>query len=265
MAAARVLNTGRARSLAQSTDEGNRAAAKLDGLCKGVRMWAATFQESAVIRFHEVGMSYGGGEEVLSGLTFALESGSFHFLTGPSGAGKSSLLKLLHLAHLPSHGAIEFLGTKVRDASRRALTDLRRRIGFVFQDFRLLDHLSALENVMLPLVLRRGEAAEARANAVEMLEWVGLGDKINASPPTLSGGEKQRVAIARAVIVKPDLLLADEPTGNVDPDMAKRLLGLFIELNKLGTTTVIATHDPAVLASMAAPALRLNKGRLVQE
>jgi len=216
-----------------------------------------------VIRFHEVGMSYAGGEEVLADISFELRTGSFHVLTGPSGAGKSSLLRLLHLSHLPSRGSIEFLGTKVREATRHALTDLRRRIGFVFQDFRLLDHLSALENVMLPLLLRSRLEREVQDNAVEMLEWVGLAGKLDALPPTLSGGEKQRVAIARAVIAKPDLLLADEPTGNIDPEMAKRLLGLFVELNKMGTTTVVATHDPGVMASVPAATLRLENGRLV--
>jgi cell division transport system ATP-binding protein len=216
-----------------------------------------------MIRFEQVGMSYAGGEEVLSGISLKLKGGSFHFLTGPSGAGKSSLLRLLHLSYLPSSGAIEFLGTNVRTASRRALTDLRRRIGFVFQDFRLLDHLSALENVMLPLRLRKRRGREVHDNAVEMLEWVGLAGKLGALPPTLSGGEKQRVAIARAVIAKPDLLLADEPTGNIDPELAKRLLNLFVELNRMGTTTVIATHDPAVLASVDAPTLHLERGQLV--
>lgn len=209
-------------------------------------------------------MSYGGGDEALSNVSFELAERSFHFLTGPSGAGKSSLLKLLHLSHLPSRGTIEFLGTDVRTASRRALTKLRRCVGFVFQDFRLLDHLSAVENVMLPLLLRGRRSNEACAHAIEILQWVGLGHKMDSLPATLSGGEKQRVAIARAVVVKPKLLLADEPTGNIDPEIAKRLLGLFVELNKLGTTTVVATHDPVVLASLPAPALRLDKGQLVQ-
>ena len=216
-----------------------------------------------MIRFEHVGMSYGGNGEVLTDLSFELKTGSFHFLTGPSGAGKSSLLRLLHLSHLPSRGTIECFGTNVGGAPRRVLTDLRRRIGFVFQDFRLLEHLSALENVMLPLLLRNRSGPEVRDNALELLEWVGLAEKIHARPPTLSGGEKQRVAIARAVVTKPDLLLADEPTGNIDPEMAKRLLGLFIELNKMGTTTVIATHDPGVLASVEAPTLYLAQGRLV--
>lgn len=215
-----------------------------------------------MIRLENVAMSYTDREEVLSDISFELDPGSFHFLTGPSGAGKTSLLKLLHLAHLPARGSIEFFGQKVEEAARNRLTELRRRIGFVFQDFRLLDHLGALENVALPLLIRGGSRKKIHAHAAEMLDWVGLKERLDALPPTLSGGEKQRVAIARAVITKPDLLLADEPTGNVDPDMARRIFRLFVELNKMGTTTVIATHDPELVGSHPASVLHVDKGRL---
>jgi cell division transport system ATP-binding protein len=215
-----------------------------------------------VIRFEKVAMRYGQGAEVLHDIDFELTAGSFHFLTGPSGAGKSSLMRLLYLAHRPSMGSIFMFGKEVTALPRRALPALRRRIGVVFQDFRLLEHLTALENVMLPLRIAGGEEKVIRQHAEELLNWVGLGDKVLSLPHTLSGGEQQRVAIARAVIAKPDLLLADEPTGNVDPDMAHRLMHLLIELNKLGTTMVIATHDMHLVQSLSVPRLHLSAGRL---
>lgn len=215
-----------------------------------------------MVRFENVGMRYGIGQEVLRNISFDLAPGSFHFLTGPSGAGKSSLLKLLFLAHRPSRGLITMFGEDVVSLPRHRLPALRRRIGVVFQDFRLLNHLSAIENVMLPLKIAGDGADLTRDHAEELLAWVGLADRMNARPPTLSGGEKQRLAIARAVINKPDLLLADEPTGNVDPEMAERLMHLFVELNKLGTTTLIATHDMALVEQIAAPQMRLDKGEL---
>ncbi|MEM6834501.1 MAG: cell division ATP-binding protein FtsE [Pseudomonadota bacterium] len=215
------------------------------------------------VRFENVGMRYGLGKEVLRNITFQLEPGSFHFLTGPSGAGKTSLLKLLYLAHRPSRGIIEIFGQDAANMARRRLPALRRRIGVVFQDFRLLDHLSALENVALPLRLAGGKDAQIRDHVRELLTWVGLADRMDATPPTLSGGEQQRVAIARAVIGRPDMLIADEPTGNVDPQMSRRLLHLFAELNKIGTTVVIATHETGLLERVSANILHLEDGELV--
>ncbi len=206
-------------------------------------------------------MRYGLGSEVLRNVSFELKPGSLHFLTGASGAGKSSLLKLFYLAHRPSRGIITMFGRDVGALPRHELPALRRRIGVVFQDFRLLDHLTAVENVMLPLRIAGGDDS-IRGHAEELLTWVGLADRMNARPSTLSGGEKQRLAIARAVIGQPDLLLADEPTGNVDPDMADRLMHLFLELNRLGTTTVIATHDMHWVERLNAPQMRLEKGEL---
>jgi len=208
-------------------------------------------------------MRYGIGSEVLRNITFELKPGSFHFLTGPSGAGKSSLMKLLYLAHRPSRGLVTMFDEDVVSLPRHRLPALRRRIGVVFQDFRLLDHLTALANVMLPLLLAGADDRDVREHAEELLAWVGLADRMTARPPTLSGGEKQRLAIARAVIGKPDLLLADEPTGNVDPEMANRLMHLFAELNKLGTTTVIATHDMMLVDENPFPEMRLDRGELV--
>ena len=218
----------------------------------------------SMVRFENVGMRYGAGPEILSDASFALETGSFTFLTGPSGAGKSTLLKLVFLAERPSRGLISLFGHDLAVMKRPQLPALRRRIGVVFQEFRLLDHLSAFDNVALPLRLAGRWAAEYRKDVEELLNWVGLGHRMQDKPATLSGGEQQRVAIARAVVAKPDLLLADEPTGNVDPDIAERLIRLFVELNRFGTTVMIATHDRSLIESTPARELRLIDGHLVE-
>jgi cell division transport system ATP-binding protein len=224
---------------------------------------AARTDPEPVLKFSGVGLRYGRGEEALSDVSFALKPGSFHFLTGPSGAGKSSLLKLIYKAERPSRGLITLFGQDLELLPRRQLPLLRRRIGVVFQDFRLLDHLSAFDNTALPLRLRGGKPKAWRDDVAEMLAWVGLGSKLHAMPPTLSGGEKQRLAIARAVMGQPDILLADEPTGNVDQDMALRILRLFVELNRLGTTVLIASHDQDLVVRSGMPQLKLDRGRLV--
>jgi cell division transport system ATP-binding protein len=218
----------------------------------------------SMIRFENVGMRYGPGPEVLRDVTFQLEPGSFTFLTGPSGAGKSTLLKLMFLAEKPSRGLITLFGTDLATARRSEFPALRRRVGVVFQDFRLLPHLSAFDNVALPLRLAGGKREDYARDVEELLGWVGLGDRLNAVPPTLSGGEQQRVAIARAVVARPELLLADEPTGNVDPDMGQRLIRLLGELNRLGTTIMIATHDRTLIERSRAREMRLVDGRLVE-
>lgn len=215
-----------------------------------------------MVRFENVAKRYGHGPEVLRDLTFRLKPGSFHFLTGPSGAGKTTLLKLMYLAERPSRGTIEMFDEDVGRLARRALPPLRRRIGVVFQDFRLLDHLSALENVALPLRIAGARREQIEAHVSELLAWVGLAGQINATPATLSDGEKQRVAIARAVIGRPNLLLADEPTGNIDLAQGLRILHLFEELNKIGTTVVIATHDRSLITTFGRPELRLSNGEL---
>lgn len=224
-------------------------------------MRRATTPNTAV-RFESVGLRYGNGPEVLQDVSFVLEPGSFHFLTGPSGAGKTSLLSLLYLARRPSRGTIALFGHDVTIAPRSALPPLRRRLGVVYQDFRLLDHLSALDNVALPLRVSGVSEAEINRHVPELLQWVGLAKQMNARPPVLSGGQKQRVAIARAVINRPDLLVADEPTGNVDDRTALRLMHLFMELNKLGTSVVVATHNEALVRRFPYPRLHLEGGRL---
>ena len=215
-----------------------------------------------MVRFENVGLRYGLGPEVLRDLTFRIEPHSFQFLTGPSGAGKTSLLRLLFLSLKPTRGLITMFDQEVSTLSKDALALLRRRVGIVFQDFRLLDHMNTYENVSLPCRVMGMDEASYRGEVMELLDWVGLGDRIWSLPPVLSGGEKQRAAIARAVIARPQLLLADEPTGNVDPSLAQRLLRLFAELNKSGTSVVIATHDIALMDEYDARRLVLHDGRL---
>jgi len=217
-----------------------------------------------MVIFQQVGLRYGLGPEVLRDVSFRLDPGSFHFLTGASGAGKSSLLSLLYLARVPSRGTVHLFGRDVTRVARVDLPGLRRRIGTVFQDFRLLDHLSVVDNVALPLRVQGTDERQVREHAAELLAWVGLGDHLGALPPTLSGGQKQRVAIARAVIGRPQLLIADEPTGNVDDRIAVRLMRLFEELNRLGTTIVIATHNLQLVRESRHPELRLDGGALTR-
>lgn len=215
-----------------------------------------------MIHFENVGLRYGMGPEVLRDLTFDIPKGSFQFLTGPSGAGKTTLMRLLFMSLKPTRGLIRMFGRDIAVIPGEELPLLRRRIGIVFQDFRLLDHMTTYENVALPLRVRGKEEASYRSDVIELLKWVGLGERINVLPPVLSGGEKQRVAIARALIDQPEVLLADEPTGNVDPPMARRLLNLFTELNRLGTAVVIATHDLTLMDRVDARRMILTGGRL---
>jgi cell division transport system ATP-binding protein len=215
-----------------------------------------------MVRFENVGLRYGFGPEVLRDLSFRVEPHSFQFLTGPSGAGKTSLLRLMFLSHRPTRGLITMFDQDIATLEKDSLAGLRRRIGIVFQDFRLLDHMTTFENVALPLRVQGRSEASYRREVTELLHWVGLGDRLSALPPVLSGGEKQRAAIARAVIARPELLLADEPTGNVDPALGQRLLRLFIELNKSGTAVVIATHDIGLMDQYDARRLVLHDGRM---
>jgi len=212
-----------------------------------------------LIRFDNVSLRYGRGPEVLSDLTFRFEPGSFHFIEGESGAGKSSLIRALSLTLPVSAGDVTLLGRDVAKLSRHERALLRRKFGIVFQDFRLLDHLSVLDNVLLPLIVCGQPERAARQDAADLLSWIGLGAVLDALPPTLSGGEQQRVAVARAVIGKPSLLLADEPTGNLDWRLAQRLLHLFEELNKMGTTVVVASHDKQLLSRFPYPVLHLGR------
>lgn len=218
--------------------------------------------EPAIIEMKGVSIRYDKGPEVLSDINLSLKRGSFHFLTGKSGAGKTSLLSLMYLAQKPSRGVLNVFGSNVSFTNRDNLALIRRRIGVVFQDFRLLEHLSAFDNVALPLRVCGMNEKEVKKRVRELLQWVELDKHMTDKASTLSGGEKQRIAIARAVINRPDILLADEPTGNVDSDIARKLMKLFIELNKLGTTVVIATHSEKLITDFHYPRLHLNDGGL---
>ena len=213
-----------------------------------------------MIEFNDVGLRYGQGPEVLKDLNFKVEPGTFHFLTGPSGSGKTSLLRLLLLSLKPSRGRITMFGQDVTKLDQDRLLQMRRHIGIVFQEFRLLDHLTTYENVALPLRVLGQPESDYRDNVEELLRWVGLGQRMEAHPSLLSGGEKQRAAIARAVIARPELLLADEPTGNVDPALSERLVHLFAELNRSGTTIILATHELPLLDKFDYPRMVLRDG-----
>ncbi|MBT5374822.1 MAG: cell division ATP-binding protein FtsE [Rhodospirillaceae bacterium] len=215
-----------------------------------------------MVRFENVGLRYGMGSEILRDLNFSLEPGAFHFLTGASGAGKSSLLKLIYMGLRPSRGLINLFGRDISTMRRADLPALRRRIGVVFQDFHLIEHLSALDNVALPLRVAGMKPQKIRDHVAELLAWVGLADHLDDRPSTLSGGQQQRVAIARAVISRPHLLLADEPTGNVDNEIGMRLIYLFDELNKMGTTVLIATHNKELISRFNHPVLHLEDGEI---
>ncbi|MBL4854625.1 MAG: cell division ATP-binding protein FtsE [Robiginitomaculum sp.] len=225
----------------------------------------------ANIRFERVGFRYTRDVEILSDVSFSLPRGSMTFVTGPSGAGKTTLLKLIYLHMQPSRGLITVFGQDTSQIDRKAIPTLKRRMGIVLQDFDLVDHLNVFENVALPLRVAGRKQATYRDDVLGLLKWVGLGARAHVLPQMLSGGEKQRAAIARAVIAKPEILIADEPTGNVDQDIARRLIRLFKEMNRLGTTVVIATHntdliseDANVLALTNGQVSRINTGMRVK-
>jgi cell division transport system ATP-binding protein len=215
-----------------------------------------------MIRYDHVGLRYGIGPEVLGDVTFTLEPGSFHFLTGPSGAGKTSLMSLLYLGRRPTRGIISMFGQAIGSMTREQMVPIRQRIGVVYQDFRLLGHMSAFDNVALPLRISGRPEKEIRNNVEELMHWVGLGDHMHVLPNTMSGGQQQRIAIARAVITRPRLLLADEPTGNLDDEIGFRLMHLFEQLNRMGTTIVIATHNVQMMEKFNHPRMILEHGNL---
>ena len=224
----------------------------------------AVLPMTTIVQFENVGLRYGTGPETLSDVSFSLQSGTFYFLTGSSGAGKTSLLRLIYLAQRPSRGIIRLFGEDAVVLPRHRMPGFRRRLGVVFQDFRLVPHLTAAENVALPLRIAGMAADDVETAVREMLAWVGLAERADARPATLSGGEQQPVAIARAVINRPEILVADEPTGNVDPDMSDRLMHLFGSLGNLGTTVVVATHDLHLLTRVpSARMMQLDEGRLL--
>lgn len=218
-----------------------------------------------MIELENVAHSYGGGE-LLSSVSLRLAPGSFHFLTGPSGAGKTTLLKLCYGELLPTAGHVRLFDRDLRSMDRDDIAHTRQRIGVVHQDCQFLDHLPVEENVALPLTVAGRNTADEMANLTELLGWVGLSNRAGALPPELSGGERQRAALARAVIMAPDVILADEPTGNIDWEMSQRLLQLLVELNRMGKAVLIATHDlnliRAAKSQVAARVLRIKDRRV---
>jgi cell division transport system ATP-binding protein len=217
-----------------------------------------------IVGFDGVAMRYGRAPEILKDVSFELPRGSFHFLTGTSGSGKTTLLKLIYLAERASRGRIELFGRDLATLPAKERPMMRRRIGVVFQDLQLLEHLSCFDNAALPVRIAGRKPASYRGDVSELLAWVGLGERMHYMPAALSGGEQQRLAIARAVVTRPDILLADEPTGNVDHAMGLRILRLFLELNRLGATVLIASHDEELVARSGKPVLHLQDGRLTR-
>ncbi len=219
-----------------------------------------------VLVFENVSLSYGNGRSVaLHDVSFSMEKSDFIVLTGPSGAGKSSLLRLIYQAEQPNSGTIYLFGENISHTPRSARAQLRQKIGVVFQDFRLLPYLTIFDNAALPLRIMGKDENYIRKTTHELLEWVGLGSRMDALPQELSGGEQQRVAIARAVIHRPRLLLADEPTGNVDRDTAFKLFHLFDALNKLGTAVILATHQREAASALKRPIFDLRNGTLTAD
>ena len=219
--------------------------------------------DPSAIALNSVAVSY-SGRTLFRDVSLQLAPGSFHFLTGPSGAGKTSLMKLCYGEMSPSEGRITVFDQDTSQMDRNAIARLRRRIGVVHQDCRFIDHLSVAENVLLPVTVSQGNVEAARADMADLMSWVGLNALTNHRPPELSGGERQRAALARAVILSPDIILADEPTGNVDWEMSLKILGLLIELNRLGKTVLCATHDMSLIRQaktrVSARVLRLGNG-----
>lgn len=222
-----------------------------------------SLQKQHIISFQNVGLTFKGNVKLFSKLNLDIDEGEFYFLTGLSGAGKSTLLKLIYLGLTPTSGHLSLFGENVGRILPEAVAHIRRKIGIVFQDFRLLPHLTTVENVALPLKVRGVDPRKALQQAKDLLAWVGLEDVLNHLPHTLSGGQQQRAAITRAVMGKPKLLLADEPTGNVDDEAARKILFLFEELHKSGTTIILATHNRSFAKEFQHPEIFLKKGQAV--
>ncbi len=216
-----------------------------------------------MINLSHIGLRYDGGPEILTDISLSLAAGSFHYLTGASGSGKTSLMKLLSISMLPTRGDIDFFDKDVTQLSKSDRAKLRQNIGMIFQDFRLLNHLSLYDNIALPLRLANISESKIKKAVHDMAEWIELKDYMKSKPPFLSGGQQQRVAIARAVITKPKILIADEPTGSLDDIMGDKIMSLFEELNKSGTAIMVATHDKSLMQRFDHPVLKLRAGHLI--
>ena len=221
-------------------------------------------KSDALIELNKVSFRFQREEDIFSDLTWSLPAGRLCFITGPSGIGKTSLLKLIRRELIPSRGHIHLVGEDVTQSPQSKINEARRKIGWVSQAYDLIDELNIFENIALPLRVSGQSRDQYETDVVDLMNWVGLGKKMEAFPRSLSAGEQQRASIARAVITQPALLLADEPTGNVDPEMGQRLMRLFMELNRLGTSVIIATHDQNLLSQYKADIFRIKHGKLVE-
>ena len=220
-------------------------------------------EDNTAISFANVGAKYDGGREVLSDVSFNIRSGAFYFLSGASGAGKTTLLRLIYQLHKPSRGQIKLFGRPTENMSRNEITDLRHKMAIVFQEYSLLSHMTVFDNIALPLRVRGISDAKIKKLVAKVLEWVGLAKYADANPKSLSGGQQQRVSVARAIITQPAILLADEPTGNLDDENASRLMELFIQMNKMfGTTIILATHSKKLMDTYKFPQIRIENHKL---
>ena len=220
-------------------------------------------EDNTIISFANVGARYDNNPDILTDVSFNIGAGSFYFLSGASGAGKTTLLRLIYQLHKPCRGTIKLFGQVTNNMSRDEITAIRHRMAIVFQEYSLLSHISVFDNVALPLRVRGVDEAKIKKLVTKTLDWVGLGKYANANPKTLSGGQQQRVSVARAIILQPAIMLADEPTGNLDDENASRLMELFIQMNKmLGTTIIIATHNSKLMETYKFPVMHVENHKL---
>lgn len=220
-------------------------------------------EDNTIISFANVGARYDNNPDTLTDVSFNISAGSFYFLTGASGAGKTTLLRLIYQLHKPCRGTIKIFGQVTNNMSRDEITAIRHKMAIVFQEYSLLSHISVFDNVALPLRVRGMDEAKIKKLVTKTLDWVGLGKFANANPKTLSGGQQQRVSVARAIILQPAIMLADEPTGNLDDENASRLMELFIQMNKMfGTTIIIATHNSKLMETYKFPVMHVENHKL---
>lgn len=221
-------------------------------------------EDNTIISLANVGVRYDNGPDVLTDVSFNIGAGAFYFLSGASGAGKTTLLRLIYQLHRPCRGTVKIFGKTTNNLSRDEITALRHKMAIVFQEYSLLSHMSVFDNVALPLRVRGVDEAKIGKLVTKTLEWVGLGKYANANPKTLSGGQQQRVSVARAIIIQPAIMLADEPTGNLDDENAARLMELFIQMNKIfGTTIILATHNSKLMETYKFPIMHVENHKLM--
>lgn len=222
-----------------------------------------SMEDKTAISFANVAAAYDDGQDVLTDVSFNISAGAFYFLSGASGAGKTTLLRLVYQLHKPSRGQIKIFGNITNEMSRDDIARMRHKMAIVFQEYSLLSHLTVFDNIALPLRVRGVSEGKIKKLVAKVLEWVGLAKYADANPLSLSGGQQQRVSVARAIIVQPSILLADEPTGNLDDENASRLMDLFIQMNKMfGTTIILATHNKKLMDTYKFPVIHVENHRV---